>query len=135
MHTIVDGMNVIGATPDGWWRDRPRARRALVDTIETMVTGAAELTPRSMITIVFDGRPTDAESAGARPGGLDVRFAPGGPNAADDVIAEIVEGAPDPSEIVVVTSDSALAARVRRAGAAVEGGKTFRDRLGTGAPH
>ncbi|MGH8919827.1 MAG: hypothetical protein ACRDZY_18425, partial [Acidimicrobiales bacterium] len=22
---LVDGMNVVGCEPDGWWRDRPRA--------------------------------------------------------------------------------------------------------------
>ena len=27
---IVDGMNLIGSRPDGWWRDRPGARRRLV---------------------------------------------------------------------------------------------------------
>ena len=28
MDLIVDGMNVIGTRPDGWWRDRRAARRA-----------------------------------------------------------------------------------------------------------
>ena len=27
---IVDGMNVIGSRPTGWWRDRPGAMRGLV---------------------------------------------------------------------------------------------------------
>ena len=27
---LVDGMNVIGSRPTGWWRDRPRAMRELV---------------------------------------------------------------------------------------------------------
>jgi hypothetical protein len=29
--TIVDGNNVIGSRPDGWWRDRPAATRRLVE--------------------------------------------------------------------------------------------------------
>ena len=31
---IVDGMNVIGSRPDGWWRDRPGAMRRLVEKLE-----------------------------------------------------------------------------------------------------
>ncbi len=30
MHWVVDGMNLIGSRPDGWWRDRAGARRRLV---------------------------------------------------------------------------------------------------------
>ena len=30
---IVDGMNVIGTEPNGWWRDRAAARRRLVDEL------------------------------------------------------------------------------------------------------
>ena len=28
-HLVVDGMNVIGSRPDGWWRDRAGASRRL----------------------------------------------------------------------------------------------------------
>ena len=30
---IVDGMNVIGSRPDGWWRDRRGAMRRLVEEL------------------------------------------------------------------------------------------------------
>jgi hypothetical protein len=30
---VVDGNNVIGARPDGWWRDRPAAARRLLDRL------------------------------------------------------------------------------------------------------
>src|SRR4051794_7041159 len=31
---LVDGMNVIGSRPDGWWRDRGGAMRRLVADLE-----------------------------------------------------------------------------------------------------
>ena len=34
MRAIVDGMNVIGSRPDGWWKDRRRGMVALVDRLE-----------------------------------------------------------------------------------------------------
>jgi predicted RNA-binding protein with PIN domain len=126
MATIVDGMNVIGANPDGWWRDRPRARLALTASVVSWSVGNPDAHP---VTVVFDGRPTGRESEG-RSGDVEVRYAPGGPNAADDVIVELVGLAADPAAVLVVTSDAALVDRVRRAGAAVEGAKAFRARLG-----
>jgi predicted RNA-binding protein with PIN domain len=51
---IVDGMNVIGSQPDGWWRDRGAARRRLVVDLSRLGDDAE-------ITVVFDGRPTTGE--------------------------------------------------------------------------
>ena len=31
---VVDGMNVIGSRPTGWWRDRPGAMRGLVRELD-----------------------------------------------------------------------------------------------------
>jgi predicted RNA-binding protein with PIN domain len=114
---VVDGMNVIGARPDGWWRDRTAAMERL--------TGALDAHARETgddVTVVFDGRPR--EIAAER---VDVRFASRrGPNAADDDIAAIVQGDPEPGAISVVTSDGDLARRVRDAGASVVGAGEFR---------
>jgi predicted RNA-binding protein with PIN domain len=114
---IVDGMNVIGSRPTGWWHDRPGAMQQLVHEL-----GAIE----EPVTVVFDGHPFDVQDAGA----IDVRFASrGGRNAADDDIAALVAGAHDPEGLTVVTSDRELAQRVRDSGAAVEGAKRFRERM------
>jgi uncharacterized protein YaiI (UPF0178 family) len=53
-----------------------------------------------------------------------------GPNAADREIVRLVEADPAPAEVRVVTSDRALAERVRELGAGVEGAGAFRRRLG-----
>jgi predicted RNA-binding protein with PIN domain len=117
---IVDGMNLIGSRPDGWWRDRPAAMRALVGELERFAEEAGD-----PVTVVFDGRPFELES-----GAVDVRFASRrGPNAADDDIAALIEDDAAPAELSVVSSDADLARRVREAGGAVVGAGEFRRRL------
>jgi predicted RNA-binding protein with PIN domain len=117
---IVDGMNVIGSRPTGWWRDRPGAMRDLVAQLETFAAGE-----EGGVTVVFDGKPFDLES-----NRVEVLFASRrGPDAADDDIAAIVESDEAPGELSVVTSDGDLARRVTGAGAAVVGAGEFRRRL------
>jgi predicted RNA-binding protein with PIN domain len=118
---IVDGMNVIGSRPSGWWRDRPGAMRELVDELEAFAERTGD-----PVTVVLDGAPFDLEG-GER---VTVRFASRrGPNAADDDIAALVESDDDPTSVSVATSDRDLARRVREAGATVVGAGDFRRRL------
>lgn len=117
---LVDGMNVIGARPDGWWRDRPGAVRRLVGELSAFAERTGE-----EVAVVFDGRPVDLE--GCERGGVDVRFATRrGRDAADDDIARLAADAP--SDLTVVTSDGDLTQRVRDAGAEVLGAGAFRRR-------
>jgi predicted RNA-binding protein with PIN domain len=119
---MVDASNVIGAKPDGWWRDRDAATRRLLDDLRAFAGGGED------VTVVLDaGRP---EWAG-REGSLEVAIAPRrGRDAADDEIARRLAADPDPESIRVVTSDAALAGRAREQGAQVEGAGAFRRRLG-----
>lgn len=123
MDYVVDGMNVIGSRADGWWRDRPGARRRLVVELAALVAAG------DTVTVFFDGRPTVSERAGPDDGGPSVRFAPGGRNAADDAIVDYVASLARPGDVTVVTSDAELARRVRGHGAGVMGAGAFRDRL------
>jgi hypothetical protein len=112
---LIDGMNVIGSRPTGWWRDRPRAMRELVEELGRL---------REPVTVVFDGRPFELED----PGEVEVLFASRrGPGAADDDIAALAADAQEP--LRVVTSDGELADRVRRSGVEVVGAGAFRRRL------
>jgi predicted RNA-binding protein with PIN domain len=112
---LVDGMNVIGSRPTGWWRDRPRAMRELVEELGRL---------DEPVTVVFDGRPFELDDTG----GVEVVFASRtGRNAADDDIAALA--AERGEDLRVVTSDAELAERVRGHGAEVVGAKTFRARL------
>ena len=121
MHVFVDGMNVIGSRPDGWWRDRPGAMRRLVSGLDELAREASD-----QITVVFDGRAIEPAPEAAR---VEVVFAPGRRGAADDEIARRVGDSADPGSIRVVTSDGELADRVRGHGAEVEGAGAFRRRL------
>jgi predicted RNA-binding protein with PIN domain len=121
MTWLVDGMNVIGSRPDGWWHDRTGAMRELVAELRAFAGATGE-----PVIVVFDGRPREL---GEDPGPVEVAFAPGGRNAADDEIARRVGRDELPEELRVVTSDSALAARVREHGAEVVGAGGFRRRM------
>jgi predicted RNA-binding protein with PIN domain len=123
VHWVVDGMNLIGSRPDGWWRDRAGARRRLVSELATLVD------PDVSITVVFDGRPGPGEIEDAASAGITARFAPGGPNAADRAIVALLPALGDSAGVTVVTSDAALADSVRGAGVAVVGVRAFRERL------
>ena len=113
---LVDGMNVIGSRPDGWWRDRRAAMERLVRELETL---------EGDVTVVFDGGPFEIESDR-----VEVAFASRrGRDAADDDIVASVAADPDPAALTVVTSDSELERRVRAHGANVEGAGAFRRRL------
>ena len=117
MRWVVDGMNVIGSRPTGWWRDRPGAMRELVEELEAFAQRSGDT-----VTVVLDGRPFELEGDD-----VTVRFASRrGPNAADDDIAALVDSDDDPADLSVVTSDGDLARRVRDAGATVVGAGSFR---------
>jgi predicted RNA-binding protein with PIN domain len=121
MRWLVDGMNVIGTRPDAWWKDRDAAMLRLVDLLERWAAGAGE-----DVTVVFErpARPPIRSTV------IEVRHAPRPkPDAADDEIVRLLEEAPDPATVRVVTSDRWLADRAWAAGASVEGARSFRARL------
>ena len=121
---IVDAMNVIGARPDGWWRDRAGALRGLVARLERFAA-SEDLA----ITVVMDGQPR-SDDLGRQDSRVEVLYAPApGRNAADRRIVELVRDAADPGRIVVVTSDRELARLVEGAGASVHGARWLLDQL------
>ena len=122
MAWLVDGMNVIGSRPDGWWKDRDGAMGRLVGEIELWSESHDD-----DVTVVFDRAPRPPivsdliEVAHARRKGAD---------AADDEIVRRLGAADDPEAWIVVTSDKRLAGRVKAIGAAVEPAGEFLRRLG-----
>jgi predicted RNA-binding protein with PIN domain len=110
-------MNVIGSRPDGWWRDRPAAVRRLTDALARW-----RATHGDDVAVVYDGRPVPGLSDGVQ-----VSFASRrGPNAADDEIVRTVAADADRASLRVVTSDAALAERVKGLGATVMPARAFR---------
>jgi nicotinic acid mononucleotide adenylyltransferase/predicted RNA-binding protein with PIN domain len=113
---IVDGNNVIGSRPDGWWRDRDGAARRMLASLQTLARRTGD-----RISVVLDGRPLADVPEGVHDGVLVAYATRRGRDAADDRIVAEVERDRDPASLVVVTSDRALAERVRALGATVEG--------------
>lgn len=105
---LVDGNNVMGSRPDGWWRDRPAAMQRLVDELDERAARTGD-----EIAVVFDGRERRLRAVH-----VDVAFAP----HADDAIAR--RAAPG---VTVVTSDRELRDRARAAGADVAGAKVLQE--------
>jgi len=112
MRWIIDGNNVMGSRPDGWWRDRPRAMQRLVSELDAFAVASGE-----EVLVVFDGGPREL-----RADRVEVAFARrSGRDAADDEIVRRAAEDPEPDALTVVTSDRALAGRARATGAAVKG--------------
>jgi predicted RNA-binding protein with PIN domain len=121
---VVDGMNVIGSKPDGWWRDRDGAVRRLLGRLQALARIDGEA-----VVLVLDGRPLGDVPEGAH-GGVEVRYATRrGPNAADDRIVELVAARGGAADVTVVTSDRDLRRRVGDLGAAVVGASSLLERL------
>ena len=121
MDWVIDGMNLVGSTPDGWWRDRPGAMARLVGRLRRHQWPSGD-----RITVVFDGDPVPVGDEEGQV--LDVRFSGRGRSTGDELIASLAARHPDPGNLLVVTSDRGLAERVRAAGASVaSAGSLLRD--------
>ncbi|MBO2458868.1 NUDIX domain-containing protein [Actinomadura violacea] len=129
---VVDGANVVGSRPDGWWKDRAGANARLRDSLAALNEGVRGVPPGPVafdrcfpeIVLVVEGaaRPVADEQVD----GVRVVAAPG---SGDDHIAGIVRNAEPDTEYLVVTADRELRARCEEAGAHVAGPRWLTDRL------
>ncbi len=123
MTLIVDGNNVMGSLPDGWWRDRPAAVLRLLERLQCYAA-----TIDQAVELVLDVPQRDL--APGEHGGVLVRYATRrGRDAADDRIVELLD-AETSTDVEVVTSDRALARRARDRGARVIGAGAFLRQVG-----
>ena len=146
-HVVVDGANVVGSVPDGWWKDRAGAAARLVASVDAL---AADGLPAGDLalpfdrwwprwTVVLEGAARDADTAGPDSAGVDAVGTRGvdvvrAPASGDDAIVDAARAAVDAGDVpvVVVTADRELRARVEAFGAVVHGPAWLRDRLGPG---
>ncbi len=120
---LIDGMNLVGSRPDGWWKDRDRAVRRLIEELSRYAAASGE-----GVTVVFDRQPQDVPP-GVH-GAATVAFASRRErNAADDEIVRMLAQDPAPHSFTVVTSDRRLVERVRELGAEVASSASFRRRM------
>jgi predicted RNA-binding protein with PIN domain len=107
---IVDAANVIGARPDGWWKDRAGAAARLHEQLLVADVGY------DVVVLVLEGQAKGGVRAG-RDAHVTTVHAPKDGDAA--IVAEArkaVEKAQG-RRVVVVTADRALDARVHGVGA------------------
>ncbi|MFJ9828748.1 NTP pyrophosphohydrolase [Streptomyces sp. NPDC101160] len=111
---IVDGANVVGSVPDGWWKDRRGAAERLRDRLAEHGGPAEGPYPGPYeIVLVVEGR---ARGVAPVPG---VRIEEA-PASGDDLIVELARTAAG-RPCLVVTADRELRRRVAETGAACVG--------------
>ncbi|MBL7259083.1 hypothetical protein [Paractinoplanes lichenicola] len=113
---IVDGANVVGSVPDGWWRDRAGAAVRLRDALApVLAAGLPDLPGPVAVTLVVEGQ---ARGIPAAEEGVEVVRANG---SGDDTIVDLVRARAGTRRIVVITADRGLRDRVTVFGAEVRG--------------
>jgi predicted RNA-binding protein with PIN domain len=116
---IVDGMNVVGSRPDGWWRNRRLAMSTLIEDLERWASAGDE-----DVTVVFEHPLSPPLESSV----IAIAHAPrAAANSADDQIVALVRSAENPRDIRVATSDRALSERVGALGATVYPAQRLRD--------
>ncbi|WP_227488002.1 hypothetical protein [Brachybacterium subflavum] len=142
MALVIDGANVVGSVPDGWWRDRAGAAERLRDRLEHLempssAPGADGEEPsaglvRPLISLVVEGRARDI----AETGGVRVVRAPAAGD--DEIVAEVRRRRAEGGTVLAVTNDRELRARIAEAGGEVRRVGWLRSLLdardGTGNP-
>ena len=118
---VVDGANVVGSRPDGWWKDRAGAARRLH---EALLVGD---TPYDEIVLVLEGAAKGGVPAG-RDGHVRVVHAPR--DGDGEIVAQARAGVAAGRRVTVVTADRFLRARAEGVGAQVVGPAWLLDRIG-----
>ena len=118
---VVDAANVVGARPDGWWKDRAGAARRLHEALLV-----ADL-PHDLVVQVLEGAAKGGVKAGRDGHVLTVHASRDG----DTAVVEQARSAGHRGErVTVVTADRFLQARVQGVGALAVGPSWLLDRLG-----
>ncbi len=118
---VVDGANVVGSRPDGWWRDRAGAARRLHERLLV-----ADL-PYDEVVLVLEGAAKGGVTAG-RDAHVRVVHARG--EGDDTIVAEAAAATGRGERVTVVTADRFLRSRAQGAGALALGPSWLWDQLG-----
>jgi predicted RNA-binding protein with PIN domain len=108
---LIDGNNLLGS-----WGGPAVPGDGRLEVLQRVAAFCRARGARAVL--VFDGAPFRPDLDGQQLGAVSLRFPPPGRDA-DSVIREILDGAPRPAELVVVTSDRSLYSYARTRGAQV----------------
>ncbi len=111
MPYLIDGNNLLGS-----WGGPTKGDDRRGDVVRRVAAFCRGRGARA--TLVFDGHPLRADMATQDLGQVSIRVPPPGSDA-DTVIRELIDRAPRPADLIVVTSDKALYSYARTMGAAV----------------
>ncbi|WP_324011878.1 NUDIX hydrolase [Microbacterium sp. JZ37] len=128
---LVDAANVVGAVPDGWWRDRQGAATRLRDRIarlaergiEAPTLGLEGMRWFPLFAMVVEGAARGVEEAD----GVRVFSADG--SGDDEIVRRAQAMVASGLRLTVVTSDRELRRRLDEVGAAVEGTRWLLEQL------
>lgn len=117
---VVDGANVVGSRPDGWWKDRAGAARRLHESLLVADTSY------DVVVLVLEGA-----AKGGVPAGRDGHVATvHAPKDGDSTITAQARTAADRGDqVTVITADRLLAAAVNAVGASVMSPSWLLDQL------
>jgi len=118
---VVDGANVVGSRPDGWWRDRAGAARRLHGRL-----AVADLDPYDDVVLVLEGAARGGVPAGDDGPLRTVHAARDGDTALVEAVRDVVDAG---GRAAVVTADRGLQLRVEALGASVRSPSWLLDAL------
>ncbi|MER7667658.1 NTP pyrophosphohydrolase [Kitasatospora sp. NPDC096128] len=120
---VVDGANVVGSVPDGWWRDRRGAAERLRDALVAVAAQGLPERPGPLeVVLVVEGA---ARGVTGLPQVRVVSAAGSGDDRIVELVREARAGAPARA-CLVVTADRELRYRVGALGAEVTGPRSVR---------
>jgi hypothetical protein len=118
---VVDGANVVGSRPDGWWKDRAGAARRLHEALLVGDTSYDE------IVLVLEGGAKGGVRAG-RDAHVRVVHAPR--DGDSEIVGQVQQALSDGRRVTAVTADRFLRARLEGAGAMVMSPSWLLDQIG-----
>ncbi|MCQ4119078.1 NYN domain-containing protein [Rhodococcus tibetensis] len=125
---VVDAANVVGARPDGWWRDRAGAARRL---LAQLIKLDESLDRPTEVIVVLEGAARTAVADETDPTSVHLRVVRADGSGDDAIVAEVADaaGADSNRPIIVVTADRGLRERVEALGAGTVGPRWLLERI------
>jgi predicted RNA-binding protein with PIN domain len=117
---IVDGANVVGSRPTGWWRDRAGAAKRL-----HLAIAQADL-DYELVVLVLEGAARPGQPVGVD-GAIHTVHAAG--SGDDAIVEQVCTRSTNGDDVVVVTADRVLQKRVAAAGGSFVGPSRLLSRI------